>query len=298
MIIYQIVKLMNLTYPSLYKVSDAASLSAQKLHLRLTVVHAFLLILGTALSIKSFPTKEYSFLIALVFFAALALSIFLGTKKYEKKWYNGRAVAESIKTSTWRYSMRAAPFENAISEKKTKSEFRNLLKNILRTNRELGDYIGEHQDTNDQITREMDQVRALSIEERKRCYLEHRIDEQRIWYTIKAYYNKKMQRNWFFAVVVAQALAIACVLARIAYPDWSYWPTDILVLIVSLCISWTQLKKFNELSSAYSLTAQEIGVIRGQSEEVSTEEELSEFVNNAELAFSREHTQWVARQDT
>ncbi|WP_439147104.1 DUF4231 domain-containing protein [Vibrio sp.] len=286
-----------LTYPSLYKVADAASLSAQKLHLRLTVLHAFFLILGTGMAVRSIPTKEYSLLIALVFFAALSLSLFLGVMKYEKNWYNGRAVAESIKTSTWRYAMRAAPFENAESVHSIKSEFRNMLNSILRTNRELGDYIGEHQDTNDQITNEMNQVRALSIEERKGYYLSNRIDEQRTWYTTKAAYNKKMQRVWFAAIVIAQAAAIGCVLARIAYPDWQYWPTDTLVLIASFCISWSQLKKFNELSSAYSLTAQEIGIIRGQSETVATEEQLSEFIINAELAFSREHTQWVARQD-
>ncbi|HIF9455031.1 TPA: DUF4231 domain-containing protein [Photobacterium damselae] len=288
---------MNLTYPSLYKVADAASLSAQKLHLRLTISHALLLIIGTAMAIKSLPTKEYSLFIAFVFFAALGLSIFLGVMRYEKRWYNGRAVAESIKTSTWRYSMRAAPFENAESVHIIKSEFRNLLNSILRTNRELGDYIGEHQDTNDQITNEMDQVRALSVEERKRYYIKHRVDEQRLWYATKASYNKKMQRVWFTAIVIAQASAITCVLARIAYPNWTHWPTDTLVLIASFCISWTQLKKFNELSSAYSLTAQEIGIIKGQSDSILTEEDLSEFVNSAELAFSREHTQWVARQD-
>ncbi|WP_035024534.1 DUF4231 domain-containing protein [Enterovibrio calviensis] len=288
---------MSLTYPSLYKVADAASLSAQKLHLRLTVAHAILLVLGTAMAVKSLPTREYSLLIAFVFFAALGLSLFLGVKKYEKNWYNGRAVAESIKTSTWRYSMRAAPFKNSESVNSIKSEFRNLLNNILRTNRELGDFIGEYQDTNEQITSTMDQVRSLSIEARKAYYLTNRIDEQRSWYTTKAAYNKKKQRVWFAAIIIAQAAAIGCVLARIAYPCWQYWPTDTFVLIASFCISWSQLKKFNELSSAYSLTAQEIGIIRSQSESVATEEELSEFVNNAELAFSREHTQWVARKD-
>ncbi|CAH8242701.1 conserved membrane hypothetical protein [Vibrio aestuarianus] len=289
---------MNLTYPSLYRVADAASLSAQKWHLRLTVCHAFLLVLGTAMAVKSFPTKEYSLVIAFVFFAALALSIFLGVMKYEKDWYNGRAVAESIKTSTWRYSMRAAPFENAESVHLIRSQFRNLLNSILGANRELGNVIGEHQDTNEQITSEMNQVRALSVEDRKAYYLSNRIDEQRTWYTTKAAYNKKKQRVWFAAIIVAQAAAVGCVLIRIAYPEWQYWPTDTLVLIASFCISWSQLKKFNELASAYSLTAQEIGIIRGQSESITSEQELSEFVNNAELAFSREHTQWVARQDT
>ena len=58
-----------------------------------------------------------------------------------------------------------------------------------------------------------------------------------------------------------------------------------------------QIKKFNELTSAYTLTAHEIGIIQGRLEEVDSEEDLSEFINEAELAFSREHTQWVARQN-
>ncbi|TVO39444.1 DUF4231 domain-containing protein [Vibrio algivorus] len=289
---------MNLTYPSLYRVADAASLTAQKRQLRLTIAHASLLLIGSVMAINNLPTKEYSLTVAFVFFLALGLSIFLGIKKYEKNWYNGRAVAESIKTATWRYSMRAVPFGDAASVHSRRSEFRNMLNNILRTNNELGEYIGEHQDTNEQITTEMNSIRALSLDERKAVYLKNRIDEQRQWYAQKASNNKKMQRRWFCAISATQLAAISCVLLRIAYPDWLYWPTDTFVLLASFCISWVQLKKFNELSSAYSLTAQEIGIIRGQSENISTEEQLSEFVNNAELAFSREHTQWVARQDT
>jgi hypothetical protein len=57
-----------------------------------------------------------------------------------------------------------------------------------------------------------------------------------------------------------------------------------------------QIKKFSELSSAYSLTAHEIGIIEDRIDEADTEDEFSDFVNEAELAFSREHTQWLARQ--
>ena len=58
-----------------------------------------------------------------------------------------------------------------------------------------------------------------------------------------------------------------------------------------------QIKKFNELNSSYTLTAHEIGIIQTRLQDVEAEEEFSDFVNEAELAFSREHTQWVARQD-
>ncbi|WP_238833274.1 DUF4231 domain-containing protein [Vibrio vulnificus] len=99
----------------MYQVADKASLCAQTFLLRLTVLHALLLIIGTTLAINVQPQREYSLIMAIFYLAAVALSVFLGVKKYEKTWYNGRAVAESIKTSTWRYTMRAVPFEDSES---------------------------------------------------------------------------------------------------------------------------------------------------------------------------------------
>lgn len=267
--------MLSIKYPSLYEVADQASLTSQKHLLRLTILHAILLICGTTLAIKVQPQKEYSIAMAAFYFAAVALSVFIGLKKYEKPWYNGRAVAESIKTSTWRYTMRSMPFEDAQSVQIPRTEFRNMLNRILRANRELGESISEHENTNEQITVEMNNIRSLSLEERREYYLQNRIDEQRKWYTTKAAHNKKMQKRWFITLILAQGLAFICTLIRIAYPEWLYWPTDTLILIASFCIAWTQLKKFNELSSSYSLTAQEIGVIRGNIEEVETEEQLS-----------------------
>jgi hypothetical protein len=57
-----------------------------------------------------------------------------------------------------------------------------------------------------------------------------------------------------------------------------------------------QVKKFNELAAAYTVAAHEIGLIRPKLDDVSTEAELSDFITDAELAFSREHTLWVARR--
>src|SRR5690606_15189811 len=39
------------------------------------------------------------------------LCIFIGYQKPDRIWYNARAVAESVKTLTWRYMMRAEPFQ-------------------------------------------------------------------------------------------------------------------------------------------------------------------------------------------
>lgn len=64
----------------------------------------------------------------------------------------------------------------------------------------------------------------------------------------------------------------------------------------SAVLTWVQAKKYNELNSSYALAAHEIVLIKGEAVSVQDESHLSEFVVNSESAFSREHTQWVARK--
>jgi len=86
------------------------------------------------------------------------------------------------------------------------------------------------------------------------------------------------------------------VLVRIGYPDMSFSPTEPLIVMASSIIGWTQIKRFTELASAYTLTAHEIGIVVTSLDEATDERSFSNVVNESELAFSREHTQWVARQ--
>jgi len=62
-------------------------------------------------------------------------------------------------------------------------------------------------------------------------------------------------------------------------------------------LSWMQAKRFSELAASYALAAHEISLIREKSMLPNTPDEFSQFVGDAENAFSREHTQWVARKD-
>ena len=63
-------------------------------------------------------------------------------------------------------------------------------------------------------------------------------------------------------------------------------------------LSWIQAKRFQELAASYALAAHEISIIRQQSSGPMDDRAFSRFVGDAENAFSREHTQWVARQDS
>ncbi|MBP2291781.1 DUF4231 domain-containing protein [Azospirillum rugosum] len=284
-------------YPAIYIAASKLSDSSQKTYLLLLRMEYGLLILASILSLDLDNSRLYYAHSAFIFIISLAVLLYRSKTKPEQFWYKGRALAESIKTSTWRYCMRAAPFEGAADHRLAKAEFRNLLKSVLEANRHIGERIPPDSAANDQITTSMDTVRGLDLEERKNLYEVNRIREQRLWYQTKAAYNKKRESQWVALCVFIYFMAILFTLMRITYPEWKLWPNDTLIVIASSIVGWVQIKKFNELSSAYTLTAHEIGILQGKISEVDSESSFSEFVNEAELAFSREHTQWVARQN-
>ena len=256
------------------------------------------LLVASILSMDWSKRPGYFVVYAVVLLASLGVLIARSFWKPEQAWYRGRALAESIKTSCWRYSMRAEPFGDAVNQAQPRAEFRKHLLEILRANRLIGDRMPPDSAAKDQIPDSMQAVRALALDDRKQYYLERRIHEQRRWYARKAGMNKKASRRWMATGIVAYSVAICLALSRIAYPEWQHWPIDPFLVFASAVIGWTQVKKFNELASSYTLTAHEIGLIQGKLESVDSETTFSEFVNDAEQAFSREHTQWVARQQS
>ncbi|MCH9305572.1 SLATT domain-containing protein [Escherichia coli] len=91
--------------------------------------------------------------------------------------------------------------------------------------------------------------------------------------------------------------AVICAVVRVANVDVPFWPTDIFVASAASILTWMQAKRFSELAASYSLTSHEIGLVKEEAKQPNTDEEFSVFVGDAENAFSREHTQWVARKD-
>lgn len=286
-----------LKYPALYEAASDLSADSQWQYLWSLRIEYGLLILAAFLSMEFSLARSYFVVCALIFLLTLILMLWRAKEKPEQNWYKGRALAESIKTSTWCYAMRAPPFEDAPSVQIRRAEFRNYLVSIIEANRQIGSRLPPEHSASDQITREMEDIRALDWEARREIYENQRIREQRDWYKGKAVANKKASRRWVAAAGIAYVAAILLVLCRIAEPEPKFWPIEPVIVVAASIAGWIQTKKFNELVSAYTLTAFEIGIIQGKAPEVATEHAFAEFVNEAERAFSREHTQWVARQE-
>lgn len=286
---------MDLTYPALFEDSDAASNNAQKLYLNVIRTEYFMLFLAAVCSMSNFNNIIFYYLYAFLFIISAGLLLFRFLSKPEQKWYRCRALSESVKTTTWRYIMRAHPFDDHI-EVNDRSDFTGRLGQILKYNAFMGTDLAGLNTDGEQITQEMTTFRSMSLAERKEFYILKRINEQRSWYAKKAKFNKDAQLKWVIASLIIYVFAFGLVIGRLSFPEWNIWPIEPLIVLSTSMIGWIQIKKFGELSSSYTLTAHEIGLIKEKHIEARSEEEFSSFVNEAELAFSREHTQWVARQ--
>lgn len=278
-------------YPALYQAASALSESAQGHFYRAFLFHMVLLAIASAISIAS---SELAILQTLVLIGALGCAVYLYLGRPDRYWYAGRAVAESIKTSTWRFISRAEPFDK--SDAIDCHNFGLKLKAIVEQNREVAGLLTTHLDGLP-ISSEMSRLRQSSDAERIDYYKTYRIIEQQNWYAKKAGFNRRMVNSFFIALFITISVAIALSVAKVRYTTITYWPTDFFVTVAAGLLSWIQAKRFQELSASYALTAHEISLIRQQADVAMTANELSKFVGDAENAFSREHTQWIARKD-
>lgn len=281
--------------PGLYQAADSASLRAQFWYFGSLGVYLVLLVCAALVSFL-WPTNIQGALAsAVLFLVTLGILVGLKVKRPEDIWYNGRAVAESVKTRSWRWMMRAEPYQDAESYEIASKIFINDLKSILSQNRSLSHELTNSQGARAPISKRMIDVRNLTLEERLMVYQEQRIKNQADWYAKKSLFNKRKAFQWFCASIVLHAIAILMLLYRIKDPSASV-PVEVIATAAGAVLTWLQAKKHSELNSSYGLTAHEIVLIKGEALSVKTEKQFSEFVVNSENAFSREHTQWAARK--
>ena len=290
-------KISKVDYPALYQASSSASLEAQKTYIRCIFSLLVLLVAAAIASLFSGDSQLLAIVSALLFVATLILSFILAAKRYDKTGYKGRALAESVKTITWRYITRAKPYDEP-QPPIARSHFRNDLNQMLDQNRDLCQHFPAIYGDAEQITSTMESIRNASLADRMSIYQIQRIDDQRTWYAKKAGYNKRMSKRWFLLMCAFQFLALASVLVRIAYPSWDKLPTEVLAVAAAAVLSWIQVKRFQELRTSYNFAAQEIGMVKEALQDIKDERHFASFVGDAENAFSREHTQWLARRDT
>lgn len=281
--------------PGLYQAADQASLSAQSSYFWALRLYLILLVAAAYVSF-SWPNDSLGAIAsAALFLITLGILIALKVNKPDDLWYNGRAVAESVKTRSWRFMMCAEPYNKSSNEEIEAKQFVSDLRAILDQNRSLSKELGASAGVKEAISSKMLAIRALQLQDQIAIYKEQRIQNQSNWYSMKSIWNKRRARQWFWVSVGLHSAAILMLLYRIKDPSIGL-PVEVIATAAGVVITWLQAKKHNELNSSYALAAHEIMLIKGEALSVHNERDFSDFVLASESAFSREHTQWIARK--
>lgn len=283
----------RMSLPALYRVADQASSAQQALYFRLVKIEYAALVTASALSVNVVAETWYIGVYGLVLALALGTLAFRTLFRPERKWYQARALAESVKTTAWKYAMAARPFQHDGSDR---ARLRQALTELLKTNSDLGGQFDSETASGDQVTEDMEILRSLPSDERLRAYMSSRVEDQLGWYVRKARSHKIWGVAMACGLGAIYMLAFSLLAARVLNPTWVYSHPDPIIVLGASVLGWMQIKRFNELSASYSLTAAEIAILKSAASEVSSEETLSAFIDDAEEAFSREHTQWLARR--
>jgi len=290
----------NSDLPALFQVADKGAINAQNSYLNLVRLEIAALILAAissnvSLELQTWPSilSKVSFVSLIVAFVARILNGLIG---FDEKWFDCRAIAESVKSAAWRYITRATPFNDPDQEEVDKEFLKDV--KLIRDSRKKGaKMLGKEISPGKDITKYMREFRGKPLSDRKSLYNEERVEDQKEWYCNKARGNQDSKNMCFWWSVVLEGLAVIIAYFMIGKGAVHLNITGILIILVAVIVVWTQTKRHSELSQSYSLVAQDLSRISSTYIHINNEDKFSVFVDEVEEEISKEHTMWLARRE-
>lgn len=295
--------------PDLVWAADDISVEGQQETVRLSARQ--LVLLTAACLFSSFDADvggvDWPKWLAAVLFALTALvTVATNRRNPQDRWYEGRAVAESVKTLAWKYAVRAEPFAprrpgpHATGPYATDPEalyqvhLAGVLQGFAR-----GSAFPAGADGG--ITPGMRWLRSASVGVRRDMYLRERVQAQHDWYTERALRCLAFGRLAGGIAVALPALGM-CGAVSVAIGWLSIDALGLVSAVTASVAAWAQLRQYRPLATAYRLAADELELIRVQLVQVDVdasdaEEAWSRLAREVEETVSREHKTWQARRE-
>jgi hypothetical protein len=279
-------------FPALFWAADASAIIGQRRLLVATALRLIALLAAAVLGAFSLNISRID--VAAVGAAAglgvaLVIEVYLLTDRPDRKWYESRAAAESAKTLAWRYAVAGQPFgRGEKDERGTEALLLSRFSTIVGHMRsfvpdEIGGWV--------QITEAMRQMRARSLDERKRAYRLGRIEDQNRWHMRRAKEHERSVARWSVLLTSMEALGlIAAVFNAVGIIGIDL--PGIAGAVAAVGVAWLQTRQHQQLATAYAIAAQELADVASRLDWPETEAEWAHFVDEAEEAISRESMLW------
>ncbi|MGW1982743.1 DUF4231 domain-containing protein [Streptomyces collinus] len=278
--------------PELFRRADTLSLNGQRTYLRGTKLRLALAVTSAALTLHTIKAGQIdiaSILTAAAFLITLLVELWLLASKPERDWYDGRALAESTKTLTWRYAVGAQPFTLPGTPEENERRF---IRNVEHLMREVpSDAVILTTPT--RIPERIQEVRNAPLTVRRDIYLEDRIENQLAWYSGKAKAHIRMANRWRLALIITEGAGVLAALLK-ANGAISLDLPGILAAVLGAGSAWFAVRQHESLGRAYTFAANDLSIVHARLRSVDGEAEWAREVADAEEAISREHTMWRA----
>ncbi|MBB4966964.1 DUF4231 domain-containing protein [Saccharothrix violaceirubra] len=250
---------------------------------RIRLGGALLAALGGALTWKVDGFEVWAAVAVAGFCLALVTELLLAFKRPERQWYSARAVAESLKSLSWRFAVAGFPFDGADARALLRERARGIVTR----------YEGLHLTAeNPYVTERMLTLRAAPFAERKSAYLQCRVLDQKDWYSRNARKNEDRVNQWRAVLIAGEMVAIVLAGCR-AFGVWDADWSGVLAALVAGGAAWIGLKRHSSLATTYSLAARDLALIHASLVEAG-EETWPAAVAEVEETIGREHALWLA----
>ncbi len=224
----------------------------------------------------------------------LILMIIQFKSNYMDGWQKSRFLAESILSESWLllfkvdnynkdYNSAVSIFLEKINDMKSEINVTDYLKfvSVISSDNDQPNWISENFNKN--------------ISEKKDYYIIERINDQEKYYYKKTLYNRRNSEKYFWFGI--SSMGIGAVLTTLTImdviPNFSY--LGLFTTLSAALFSWKQTKRFEELSSTYSVAIEELKDFKKKLLLDNSESEIKEIIYNAEKSISREHKLWVSK---
>ena len=290
-----------LAYPALFSAADGTSRTGQAWYTGFVRADLILVVCAAALTaasgIQAVVPPTAAIVLRGISVAMLVLALVARTtnrvRRPEREWFDGRAVAESAKTTTWKYMMRTQPYDGDDSEADGQllSDFRSLIQD--RRALPYATAILTH--GGEQITPRMRAVRSMPWQDRRDLYVAQRVQDQERWYAGKAQASRTAAAAWFWVGWLAQGAALGLSIVSLVVQTLPN-VIGVLTSVAAAATGWTQLRRHDELAQSYAVAAQELSLSASELSSAPDEAAFLKGVQQAEDSISREHKLWVARR--
>ncbi|MCP2307137.1 MULTISPECIES: DUF4231 domain-containing protein [Kitasatospora] len=297
--------------PRLFWAADEASLQGQGRAVALSRWELVLLV--AAAFTGSADGSLWAWAAAAAYLGALFMATVMARQNPQRLWYDGRAVAESVKTLVWKYAVRADSYQPPprklpdaerlydiqLTGLLDEFETEQVIPNMSQMSAELTGWRAPMR--HPQITERMEQLRDQPLPVRREVYVRERVRTQRDWYQNKAVYCRNAARRAGRLAIVLPLAGLALAVLR-ALGWFTFDALGAISAVAASIAAWAQLRQYRPQAAAYTLAAAELSKVEVQLARLDVgstdaEEIWARLARDAEDAISREHTTWQARRE-